>query len=85
MKTKERENTNTRPRRDNTKKGIERLDMKFGGKTYDTQLTTSTGDGEKYFMHDIHKLAVDVTFKHMTTKKGIRKYGYRTVAAMYKE
>ena len=32
METKERENTNTRPRRDNEVKGVERLEMKFGGK-----------------------------------------------------
>ena len=48
MKTKERENTNTRPRMDNVGKGVERLEIKFGGKTYDTQFTTSTGE-KKYF------------------------------------
>ena len=43
LETKERENTNTRPRRDNAGKGVERLEIKFGGKTYDTQFSASTG------------------------------------------
>ena len=55
METKESENKNTRIRRANVGKGVERLYMKFGGKTYDTQLTTSTGEKKKYFMHDIQK------------------------------
>ena len=36
LETKERENRNTRTRRYNAKKGVERLKIKFGGKTYDT-------------------------------------------------
>ena len=46
LETKERENTNTRPRRDNSGKGVERLEIKFGGKTYDTQLSASTGENK---------------------------------------
>ena len=45
--------------------------MKFRGKIYDTKLTTSTGEKKKY-MHDMHKLDVDVTFTQMTAKKGIK-------------
>ena len=44
LETKEQENTNTRPRRANSGKGVERPEMKFGGKTYDTQFTNSTGE-----------------------------------------
>ena len=58
--------------------------MKFGGKTYNTLFSTSTGEKKKYFMHDMHKLAVDVTFTQMTAKKGIKKHGKRAVAYMYK-
>ena len=36
-------------------------------------------------MHDMHKLAVDVTFTQMIAKKGIKKHGDRVVASMYKE
>ena len=36
METKERENANTRPRRANSVKGVEHLELKFGGKKYDT-------------------------------------------------
>ena len=41
METKDSENMNTRPIRANTGKGVERLEMKFGGKKYDTQFTSS--------------------------------------------
>ena len=54
-------------------------------KPYDTQFTPSTGEKKKYFMHDMHKLAVDATFTQMTAKKGIQKHGERAVEAMYKE
>ena len=36
-------------------------------------------------MHDMHKLAVDVTFTQMKANKGIEKHGERVVTAMYKE
>ena len=39
METKERENTNTRPRSANAGKRVERLKMNFGVKTYDNQFT----------------------------------------------
>ena len=32
LKTREHESTNTRPRRANVGKGVDRLEMKFGGK-----------------------------------------------------
>ena len=56
-------------------KGLSALNQKFGGKTYDNQFTTITGEKKKYFMHDMHKLAVDVTSTQMTAKKGIKKHG----------
>ena len=83
METWECENTNTRPIRSNVRKGVEQLEMKFGGKTYNTQLTTSTGIFFK--MHDKHKLAVDVKFTQMMANKGIKKHGEREVAAMNKK
>ena len=55
LETKERKNTNTIPRRANTRKGVERLKMKFGGKTYDTPFTTITEKKKIYFMHDMQK------------------------------
>ena len=51
--------------------------MNFRGGKYDTQFSTSTGERKKYFMHDMHKLVVDVTFTQMTAKKGINKHGER--------
>ena len=84
MRNNERENTNTRPRRSNAGKWVEILEMNFGGKTYDTQFTTSTGEKKQFYIYDMHKLDVDVEFIQMTSKKGI-KYGEREMSAMYKE
>ena len=39
---------------------------------------------EKYFMHDMHKLDVDVRFTQMTANKGIKTHGGRAVKGMYK-
>ena len=36
-------------------------------------------------MHDMHKLAMGVTFTHMSDKKGIKKHGERELADIYKE
>ena len=72
METKKLENTNTSPSRANAGKGVEHLGMKFGDKTYDNQLITSTGEKKKYFMHEMNKLAVDVTLIQMIPKKGIK-------------
>ena len=44
VKTKEHENTNTRLKRAYAGKGVEHLEMKFGGGIYATQFTTSTGE-----------------------------------------
>ena len=44
LDSKEFENTNTRPKRANTEKGVERLKIKFGGKINYTQFTTRTGE-----------------------------------------
>ena len=45
---------NTIPRRENSGKFVKRLKMKFGGKKYDNQ-STSTGKERKYRMHDMKK------------------------------
>ena len=58
--------------------------MKFGGERYDTQFANSTGEKKKYFMHDMHKLAMDVIFAKMTANKGIKNME-KAVVAMYKE
>ena len=57
--------------------------MKFGGKKYDTQFTR-TGKKKNYFIHDMHKLAVNVIFTQITDKKGGKNHGDRSVASMYK-
>ena len=74
MGTSKRENTSTSPRRPNLVKSFECLKMKFGGKKYDTQFT-STGKKIIYFMHDMHKQAIDVIFTQVISKKGIKNIG----------
>ena len=41
METNERENTNIRQRRANSGKGVERIEMKYVGKKYDTQFIST--------------------------------------------
>ena len=50
-----------------------------------TSNSIALGGIKKYFLHDIHKLALDVTFTPIRANKGINKHGWRAVAAMYKE
>ena len=52
METKERKNTNTRSRSYNARNFVERLDMKFGGKKYDTQFTSIGKKKNILFMKD---------------------------------
>ena len=66
---------NTSPRRSSIGKGVKHLDFKFGGETYYTQFIISTREKKKYFIHEIHKLAVDVAFTQMMSKKGIKNRG----------
>ena len=40
-KTNKRENAITRTRRENSVKGVKRINMKHGGKKYDTQFTNT--------------------------------------------
>ena len=69
---------------ENSWKSINRFKMKFGGKNYDTQFT-STGKKRKDFMHAMQKLPVDAVFTQMTSRKGIKKHGDILVAAMHKK
>ena len=57
--------------------------MNFRGNKYDTQFTI-TGNKRKYYMHDMHKIAVGVRFTQMTSKNGIKKHKYIALPAMYK-
>ena len=82
METKELENMNTRPRIENSGKVFDRLELEFGGNKYDTQFT-STGNKNKKFIHDMQKIALDVTFTQMTPKKVIKNHGEITVVDIY--
>ena len=81
---KERQNTNTIPRWENAGKVVDRPGMKIGGKKYYTQLT-NTGRKSKQFMHDMKKIAVDVTFTIIIAKKRIKRHRKQEVSDMYKD
>ena len=40
--------------------------------------------GESKFVHDIHNIAVNAIYTHVTDKKGIKKHDERSISAMYK-
>ena len=78
-----------RPRRAAAGAGIDRLEMNFGGKSYYTvkhrqmlmqKMRNYTTTEEEY-----HQAAVDVMFTQMSAKKGMKLFGERAVAAMFKE
>ena len=50
VETKDHEKPNKSPRRVNEGRGVDCLKMKFGGKTYDTQITTSTGEKKNIYV-----------------------------------
>ena len=49
-----------------------------------TPSSPALGKGENIFMHDMHKLAVDLALIQMTAKKFIKKHGDIEVATAYK-
>ena len=83
-------NTSTRPRRTNAGQGIDRLEMSFDGKLYTHRkhrqflMTKEKYDINKD-MDTYYSLACDVMFTQMNAKKGIKLFGERAVAAMFKE
>ena len=46
--------------------------MESGGNKYDTQLTRSEKIKDQEFTHNMYKIAVEVTFTKMNTKRGIK-------------
>ena len=57
--------------------------MKFGGNKYGNQFISTEGENE-WFVHDIHKIAVDEIYTQVTAKKGIKRHDERSISAMYK-
>ena len=64
--------------------GLSASKLSLEGKHMKLNSPPALGKGKKYFMRDMQKLAVDVTFTQMTAKKGIKKHGKRAVEDMYK-
>ena len=86
----EERDVSTRPCRVNAGTGVDRLDMTFDGKYYthgkSHQFLTIK---EKYDpnadMNTYYSTACEVMFTQMNAKKGIKQFGERAVAAMFKE
>ena len=49
--------------------------MNFVGKKYGTQFIRNEKRKYQEFMQDIHRIAVDVTFTQINTKRGIDMHG----------
>ena len=86
-----------RPRRANAGAGIVTFEPFMSGKSHDKQFT-STDDNKQFTsttdsnepkrttkIDDCYRLAVNVAFTQMSASKGIKTYGERAVAAMFKE
>jgi hypothetical protein len=93
-------NANGRPRRAAAGAGVERLEMSFGGKEYAsvnnhqflmTQDHSINKDIKPMGKSSYHRIAVDACFaqvarySQMSAKAGIKEFGERAVAAMFKE
>jgi len=60
-------------------------DPKFGGKSYRAQFLGTSNRKEKQWSSECYKIAVDVMFTQMSAGKGIKQFGKRAIAAMFKE
>jgi hypothetical protein len=83
------EPTTSRPRRAAAGAGIDRLEMNFGGKSYYTvkhrQMLMTKIRNYTTKAEGFHRAAVDVMFTQMSAKRGMKLFGERAVAAMFKE
>ena len=60
------------PRRAISVNGVERLEIKFGGKKYATQFTGTGTIKDQEFTYKINQISVDVTLAQITAKRGIK-------------
>jgi hypothetical protein len=57
----------------------------FKGKSYEMQLVSVTESKQASWANDCYRIAVDVMFAQMTANKGIKLFGEKAVAAIFKE
>ena len=75
-----------RPKRSEQARQRQHYAPSFEGKSYDTQFFGVTPKQENEQSSDeCHRIAVNVMFAQMGAKKGIKLFGQRAVAAMFKE
>jgi hypothetical protein len=55
------------------------------GKSYEMQFVSVTESQQASWADDYYRIAVNVMFAQMTAAKGIKRFGERAVAAMFKE
>ena len=65
------------------KQVVNRLDMRFNGKSYDNLQFTSIGENkEREWSHDCLRVAMNAMFTKMSAKKGIKIFKERAVSAI---
>ena len=74
----------SRPKRENTGAGIDRLVMSFDRKTYKSRETVMREQCSKDETDSFIKVSANVMFTQMSAKAGINKYGDNAVASMVK-
>jgi len=74
-----------RPRRSSKATTRQTYAPKFEGKSYRAQFLSISNRKEKQWPSECYKIAVDVMFTQMSAGKGIKQFGERAVAAMFKE
>ena len=80
-----------RPSRSCAGRGIDRLEMKFGGKTYAAQksvqllMKAGIAESEKYSNQSYMSRAVGVLLTQMSATEGIIKHGEKAIAVLVKE
>ena len=80
-----------RPSRSCAGRGIDRLEMKFGGKTYAAQksvqllMKAGIAESEKYCNQSYMSRAVGVLLTQMSATEGIKKHGEKAIAVLVKE
>jgi KUP system potassium uptake protein len=84
--TNDEQRSDGRPRRSQQARQRQHYAPSFEGKTYETQFFGVTQKQEEQpSMDECHRIAVNVMFAQMSAAKGIKLFGERAVAAMFKE
>jgi hypothetical protein len=74
-----------RPRRSTQARQRRQYAPRFERKSYEAQFLSVTKRKQKQWFEECHRIAVNVMFTQMSAAKGIKLFGKRAVAAIFKE